>query len=146
MNEPERLTVPSDEKERAKKLEKDPKLKAAVEGKEFVPVKAEDFGVEAIDDYTFRIKLYQPAPFFLGLLRASIFPRPASGNHRKIRQRLGQTGKYRDQRTRLKSKSHHPYDELIVVKDPNYWDAANVKLDGIEFYPLEEADDDDESL
>jgi ABC-type oligopeptide transport system substrate-binding subunit len=27
---------------------------------------------------------------------------------------------------------------LIVVKDPNYWDAANVKLDGIEFYPLDE--------
>ena len=33
---------------------------------------------------------------------------------------------------------YKPYDELVVVKDPNYWDAANVKLDGIEFYPLDE--------
>ena len=34
---------------------------------------------------------------------------------------------------------HRPYDELVVVRDPNYWDAANVRLDAIEFYPLEEA-------
>lgn len=33
---------------------------------------------------------------------------------------------------------HRPYDILTVVRDPNYWDAANVKLDGIEFYPLDE--------
>ncbi len=34
---------------------------------------------------------------------------------------------------------HRPYDELVVIKDENYWDAANVKLDAIEFYPLEDA-------
>ncbi|MCA1625328.1 MAG: peptide ABC transporter substrate-binding protein [Acidobacteria bacterium] len=68
LDSPERLYVPSDEKARAKILEKDAKLKAALEGKELVPVKAEDIGIEAVDDYTVRIKLYQPAPFFLGLL------------------------------------------------------------------------------
>jgi len=41
---PERLTVPSDEKALAKLLDSDPKLKAAVEGRELVPVKAEDIG------------------------------------------------------------------------------------------------------
>ncbi|HEY0658497.1 MAG TPA: ABC transporter substrate-binding protein, partial [Pyrinomonadaceae bacterium] len=51
---PERLYVPSDEKARAKIYEKDSKLKAAVEGKELVPVKAEDVGIEAVDDYTLR--------------------------------------------------------------------------------------------
>ena len=34
---------------------------------------------------------------------------------------------------------HRPYDVLIVVRDPNNWDAARVKLDGIEFYPLDES-------
>ena len=42
-------------------------------GKEFVPVKAEDIGVEAVDDYTLRIKLYQPAPYFIGLLAHQFF-------------------------------------------------------------------------
>ena len=44
LDEPERLGVPSDEKERNKLLESDAKLKAAVQGKELVPVKAEDIG------------------------------------------------------------------------------------------------------
>ncbi|MDQ3802113.1 MAG: ABC transporter substrate-binding protein, partial [Acidobacteriota bacterium] len=70
---PERLTVPTSEKERAKLFEKDAKLKALVEGKQLIPVKAEDLGVEAIDDYTLRIKLYQPAPYFLDLLPHQFF-------------------------------------------------------------------------
>ncbi|MGI8669558.1 MAG: ABC transporter substrate-binding protein, partial [Aridibacter sp.] len=37
------------------------------------PVKAEDIGVEAIDDYTFRITLKQPAPYFTGLLTHQFF-------------------------------------------------------------------------
>jgi oligopeptide transport system substrate-binding protein len=73
IDEPERLTIPSAEKERTKLLDSDAKLKAAVQGKELVPVKAEDIGVEAIDDYTLRIKLYQPAPYFLGLLGHQFF-------------------------------------------------------------------------
>ena len=138
INQPMRLTVPGDEKSRAKAFEKDAKLKALVEGKEFVEVKAEDIGVEAIDDYTFRIKLYQPAPFFMGLLGHQFFrvvhqptvekfgidwTRPAnivtSGAFKLIERR--------------------PYDKIIVEKDPTYWDAANVRLNRIEFYPLEEA-------
>jgi len=35
-------------------------------------------------------------------------------------------------------KEHRPYDRLIAERDPNYWDAANVHLDRIEFYPVEE--------
>jgi oligopeptide transport system substrate-binding protein len=31
-----------------------------------------------------------------------------------------------------------PYDRLVVVRSPTYWDAANVKLDQITFYPLED--------
>lgn len=137
LDEPERLTVPSDEKERNKLLEKDAKLKAALEGKQFVPVKSEDLGVEAIDDYTFRIKLYQPAPFFLGLLAHQFF----RALHQPSIEKFGKdwtkpanivtSGAF-------KVKTYRPYDVLIVEKDPNYWDAANVKLDGIEFYPLDE--------
>jgi oligopeptide transport system substrate-binding protein len=135
---PERLTVPSDAKEREKLAASDPHLKTSLTGKEFVPVKAEDIGVEAVDDYTFRLTLNQPAPYFLGLLAHQFF--------RVVHQATIE--KFGNDWTRLpnivtsgafKLTVHRPYDVLAVTKDPNYWDAANVKLDGIEFYPLDEA-------
>src|SRR5215471_11120223 len=64
MHAPARLVLPADEAARNKALAADAKLKAAVAGKQFVPVKAEDIGVEAVDEYTLRIILEQPAPFF----------------------------------------------------------------------------------
>jgi oligopeptide transport system substrate-binding protein len=138
LDSPERLTLPSDDKARAKILDSDPKLKVAVQGKELVPVKAEDVGLEAVDDYTLRIKLYQPAPFFLGLLAHQFF---RVVDHKVIE-------KYGNAWTRpenivtsgsFKLAVHRPYDVLKVVPDPNNWDAANVHLNGIEFYPLDEA-------
>lgn len=137
INAPERLTVPTDEKDRAKAFEKAPELKAAAEGKELVPVKASDIGVEAVDDYTFRVTLYQPAPFFLGLLAHQFFSVVNKGVIEKygndwIRpENIVTSGAF-------KLTVHKPYDEIIVEKDPNYWDAANVHLDGIEFYPMDE--------
>lgn len=133
----ERLSVPSDKKELAKITEKDIKLKTALDGKELVLVKAEDIGLEAVDDYTLRIKLFQPAPYFLGLLAHQFF--------RVVPQKIIE--KYGINWTRIgnivtsgafKLAVHRPYDILTMTRDPNYWDAANVKLDGIEFYPLDE--------
>ncbi|MFN6962796.1 MAG: peptide ABC transporter substrate-binding protein [Pyrinomonadaceae bacterium] len=137
LHSPERLTLPADEKKRNKILDKDPKLKAAVEGAELVPVRGEDIGVEALDDYTLRITLRQSAPFFLGLLAHQFFrpvPRHAIEKYGKLWTRadnLVSNGPF-------KIKLHRPYDILIVEKNPNYWDAANVHLDAIEFYPVEE--------
>jgi oligopeptide transport system substrate-binding protein len=137
LDSPERLYLPDDEKSRAKIFEKNPKLKAAVEGKEFVPVKAEDIGIEAVDDYTVRLKLYQPAPFFLGLLAHQFFRVIHQPTVEKFGDDWSKPGNIVSSGA-FKLSVHKPYDELIVVKDPNYWDAANVKLDGIEFYPMDE--------
>jgi oligopeptide transport system substrate-binding protein len=134
----DRLVLKGSEKDREKQFEKDPKLKAAVEGAEFVPVAAEDLGVEAIDDHTVRITLSQPAPFFVGLLAHQFFrfvPQQAIEKHGRIGwtkpENYVTSGPF-------KLKSYQPYHQLTVEKDPMYWDAASVKLDGIEFYPLEE--------
>jgi oligopeptide transport system substrate-binding protein len=142
---PERLSVPSSEKDRNKLTEKDPKLKAALQGKDLVPVTAEDIGVEAIDEdgnpdtpsYTLRLKLYQPAPFFIGLLAHQFFRVLDQASIEKYGkewlrpENIVTSGPF-------KMASYKPYDELVVTRDPNNWDAANVKLDGIKFYPLEE--------
>lgn len=134
---PARLTLDGDEKSRAKRLDADPKLKAAVAGAEFVPVNAEDLGIEAIDNCTLRITLRQSAPFFIGLLAHQFFrlvPQKAIEKWKKEwtrKEHIVTCGAFR-------IKDVRPYDALVLEKDPNYWDAANVHLDGLEFYPLED--------
>ncbi len=134
---PERVVLPEDEKGRNAELEANPKLKAAVAGKEFVPVKAEDIGVEAVDDYTLRVTLTQSAPFFLGVMAHQFF--------RAVPQKAIE--KYEDAWTQpqnivtcgpFKVEIWKPYDQLVVVRDPMYWDVANVKLERIAFYPSDD--------
>jgi len=135
MHGPMRLTLPGDEKSRNKLLDKNPTLKAAATGKEFVPVTGTDLGVEAVDKYTLRISLIQPAPFFVGLLAHQVFrlvPQKAIeqfGNHWTEPEHIITCGPF-------KVKTWRPYDKLVVEKDPMYWDAATVKLDEIHFYPM----------
>ena len=137
LHQPDRLTLDGDEKKRSKQIDADPKLKEATEGAEFVPIKAEDIGVEAIDDHTLRITLRQTAPFFLGVLAYQFFrlvPEKAIkawGTQWVRPEHILTCGAFR-------LKAYRPYDAVVVERDPNYWDAANVHLDGIEFYPLEE--------
>ena len=138
LDEPERLAVPSD-KESLDKFTKDkPELKKAIDEGELVPVTEEHLGVEAVDDYTFRLKLFQPAPYFVGLLTHQFFRVIHEGTVEKFGkdwvepENIVTSGSF-------KLVDHKPYDEVIVTKDPNNWDAANVRLDGIEFYPMDEA-------
>ena len=135
MHSPTRLTLPGTEKARTKLLASNAKLKAAVEGKELVPVKAEDIGVEAVDKYVLRVSLAQPAPFFLGLLAHQLF-RVVSrknieqyGDHWTEPGHIVTSGAFR-------LKEWTPYNRLVVERDPMYWDAATVRLDEIHFYPM----------
>jgi oligopeptide transport system substrate-binding protein len=137
IHSPDRLILPADEKDREKALKDNPKLKALVAGKEFVPVRAEDIGIEAVDDYTVRITLRQSAPYFLGLIPHQFF--------RAIPQKVVE--KYGVNWTKPENfvgsgaftlQEHLPYNRLVAVRNTHYWDAANVHLDKIVFYPLDE--------
>lgn len=135
---PTRLVVPKDPAAREKAAKANPRLAALLEGKELVPVRAEDIGVEAVDDHTLRITLAQPAPYFVGLLAHQLFrpvPRKAIEAHGNALwtkpANIITNGPFR-------LKTHRPYNEIVVVKEPNYWDAATVRLESITFYPLED--------
>lgn len=133
MHSPLRLTLPGNEAARNNLLATNPKIQAALKGKEFVPVSAEDIGVEAIDDYTVRISLSQPAPYFLGLLGHQLF-RLAPRN---IVEKYGERWTQPENIVTcgpFKVKEWIPYSELVVERDPLYWDAANVHLDEIHFF------------
>lgn len=135
MHSPDRLVLPGDEKKRNAIVDANPKLKVAVAGKQFVPVKPDDIGVEAVDDYTLRISLAQPAPFFLSLMPHQFF--------RVINQKTIEkfADAWTDARNIVTSgpfalAAWKHYDRVVVKRDPMYWDAANVHLDGIIFYAV----------
>ena len=135
LHTPLRLTLPGDEKTRTKLLNANSKLKAAVNGKELVPLKGEDLGVEAIDNYTVRFSLTLPAPFFVGMLAHQLFRIVP----RKVIEKYGSQWAHAEHIVTcgpFKVKTWQPYDKLVVERDPMYWDAANVKLDEIHFYPM----------
>ena len=135
MHTPMRLTLPGDQKARNKRLDANAKLKEAVAGKEFVPVKAEDLGVEAVDKYTVRISLAQPAPFFVMMLAHQLFRLTP----RKVIEQYGDKWTQPEHIVTcgpFKVKLWKPYDQLVLERDPMYWDAANVKLDEIYLYPI----------
>ncbi len=99
--------------------------------------RAEDVGVEAVDDYTLKFHLNTPVPFLAGLVSHQMFrlvPQKAIeqwGDAWTEPEHIVTCGPFKVQVRR-------PYDRLIVVRDPNYWDAATVKLDQITFYPVED--------
>lgn len=136
MQSPARLVLPGKEKARNAALDANPKLKAAVAGKQFVPVTADAVGVEAVDDYTLRISLMQPAPYFLSLMPHQFF----RAVHRQTIEKFGNRWTDADKIVTsgpftLESWKH--YDRIVVKRAPHYWDAANVHLDKIIFYLLD---------
>jgi len=135
MHTPLRVVLPGKEKARKAALEANPALKTAVAGKQLVPIKADDVGIEAVDDYTLRISLAQPAPYFISMMPHQFF----RALHQKTVERYGNT--WTDAANIVTSgpfklSSWNHYDRIVVVRNPNYWDAANVKLDQIVFYLL----------
>ncbi len=133
----QRVTLSGDAAARGAMLAADPRLRAGATGKELVPVRAEDVGAEALDPYTLRIRLVQPAPYFVGLTAHQIF----APVHRATVERHGEAwtrpgnivtnGPFTLQEWK-------PYNVMAVVRNPMYWDAETVRLDSISFYPLEE--------
>jgi oligopeptide transport system substrate-binding protein len=99
--------------------------------------RAEDVGVVAVDDYTLRFRLATPVPYLATLVSHQMFrlvPQKAIDAHGDAwtePENIVTCGPF-------KVKVRRPYDRLIVVRDPNYWDAAAVKLDEITFYPVED--------
>ena len=99
-------------------------------------------GVKAIDSQTLEVQLNEPTPYFLQLLdHYSTFPvhRPTIEAYGTISDRLSQWAREGNivtnggfNLTEWQINSH-----ISVTKRDSYWDAENVKLNGIVFYPTE---------
>ncbi len=97
----------------------------------------EELGVAAPDDQTLVITLGNPTPYFLELLthqtgkplhRASV---EAHGDQFTRPGNLVTNGAYM-------LESFTPNDRIVMQKNPNFWDAANVSIDTINWLPFED--------
>jgi len=106
--------------------------------------KTKDFstvGVEVVDDDTLKLTLRGPTPYFREILKHYTWwavPRHVVLKHGTIAQRgnpwtrvenIVGNGPY-------KLKSWRRNDHIEVERNPNYWDAANVTLNGVRFLPI----------
>ena len=102
-------------------------------------------GYTAPDDHTLRITLDHPVPYFLSLVAHQSWYPVQRGNVEKF-------GAIDDRATRWVMpgnlvgngpfilKTWRVNDVIEVVKNPYYWDAASVRLNGIKFFPIESGD------
>ncbi|WP_225770084.1 peptide ABC transporter substrate-binding protein [Inquilinus sp. Marseille-Q2685] len=99
----------------------------------------EDLGVKAIDDHTLEVKLVAPTPYFLSsLLHHSTHP-ISKANYEKFGDDFVKPGNMVSNGAYMLAEAV-PQGYVKVVKNPHYWDAANVKIDTVMFYPTEDID------
>lgn len=102
----------------------------------------DDVGVEALDTHTLRVTLTNPTPYFLQLLsHYSTFPL-----HRDTIEAFGKAEDRATQWTRVGNfvgngafvlDTWKLNKEIVVRKNPLYWDSENVQLNAIVFKPIE---------
>jgi oligopeptide transport system substrate-binding protein len=139
------LFVPADAAQRQKLLDGDaakgkpakPELARFIAGKEVVPVTKEYVGVRALDDYTFQVTLEGPTAYFIKLLYHQFF-RPVP---RQAIERWGDVLWTKPEHIvtsgAFKLAEWRPYEYITVVRNTDFWDNANTKLDKIIFPSLE---------
>jgi len=101
-------------------------------------------GVEALDEHTLRISLELPTPYLLALAsHPTWMPVPC-----KVISQFGPVEQKGSAWSRpgnlvgngpFRLTEWTPNSRLVVVKNPYYWGAGNVRLDSIVFYPMDDA-------
>ncbi|MGQ5720538.1 peptide ABC transporter substrate-binding protein [Pseudochrobactrum asaccharolyticum] len=97
----------------------------------------EELGVEAVDDLTLKITLKSPTPYFLELLTHQtglpMHPKSIEENGDKFTTpgKMVTNGAYQ-------LVSFTPNDKIVMKKNPNFYDADQVKIDVVNWIPFED--------
>jgi oligopeptide transport system substrate-binding protein len=94
-------------------------------------------GVKAVDDKTLEITLERPTPYFLELLAHQTALAVNKKNYEKFKADFVKPGNMVSNGAYMLTENV-ANDHITMVKNPNHWDAANVKIDKIVCYPTED--------
>ena len=100
----------------------------------------EELGVRALDDFTFRVDLRAPTPFFLNLITQYIF-HPVPRHAIESARRDGNESAWMQPGRMVSSgpfllKEWRPYERITAVRNPTYYDSAMVDIDELQFAPV----------
>jgi ABC-type oligopeptide transport system substrate-binding subunit len=103
--------------------------------------KVEDFGVRAVDDFTFQIELERPAPLFLKLT-GNMALAAVPGQAIRVAKQRGAEEKWIEPENIVSSgafrlKEWRPHERVVLQRNPGYYDAHLVQLDEVEFLSVE---------
>lgn len=91
----------------------------------------ESAGIKALDDTTLKVELENPTPYFLEMVSfSSFFPVNARVDQENSKW-ANQEGDQFVCNGPFMLEKHRLDNEIILKKNPSYWDAASVKLPGI---------------
>ncbi|MCB8821192.1 peptide ABC transporter substrate-binding protein [Microvirga rosea] len=96
--------------------------------------KIEELGVKAIDDKTLEIRLEQPTPYFIELLTHQTSLPVHQASVEKFGKDFVKPGNMVTNGA-YKLAEFVPNSHIKLVKNENYYDAKNVKIDTVMFYP-----------
>jgi len=106
---------------------------AEVRGKKADP---STLGVKAPDDKTVVFTLTSPTPYFLGLLTSAYSAPSRQDLIDKEGDKYGTSADSMAYNGPFILTEWSNQDKLVLKKNPNYWDAANIKLDEVDFLVL----------
>lgn len=108
-------------------------------------------GVKVLDTLTLEVTLESPTPYFLQLqFHQAYYP-----VHRATIESFGAMDQRNTKWTRagnhvgngpFRLTEWRPSEYIAVEKNPYYWDAASVRLDGIRFYPIDQLQTEERSF
>ncbi len=116
-------------------------LKGAEDFNKSVTKNFSSVGVEVLNDLTLRLTLRGPTPYFREILKHHTWypvPRHVVLKHGKI-DRIGNPWSRKENVVSngpYKLKSWRRNDHVEVERNPHYWNAANVTLNGVRFLPI----------
>jgi oligopeptide transport system substrate-binding protein len=99
--------------------------------------KPEDMGVKAIDDTTLEVTLKGPTPYFLEMLTHQAMYPVSEANVKKFGDDFVKAGSLVSNGA-FTLAENVPNDHIKLVKNPKFFDAANVKLDAVNYIPVED--------
>jgi oligopeptide transport system substrate-binding protein len=99
--------------------------------------KIEELGVKAIDPLTFEVTLNAPTPYFLEMLTHQATYAVSKANVEKFGADFIKPGNLVSNGAYMLAE-FVPNDHVKAVKNPNFYDAANVKIDTVNFIPTED--------
>lgn len=94
---------------------------------------ADEVGVKALDDKTLQVDLEAPTPYFLSLTAFITYLPLEKSFVEKVGDKLASSPENLVYSGPFKLKEWNHEQNIVLVKNDNYWDKNNVKLDEIDF-------------